>query len=87
MSQAVNGEDRQHGMDINNEKGDEDALASRNYIKWDDPSVEQIPEGEEEDIKAVADQINAIQKAQYNVHRHCYTGMQAVEIEISARSY
>ncbi len=74
-------------MDISNKKGDEEALANRNYIKWDDPTVEQIPEGEDEDIKAVADQINAIQKAQYNMHRHCYSGMQAAEITMPARLY
>jgi hypothetical protein len=38
-------------------------LSSRKYIKWDDPSVEKIPPGEEEDILAVAEQINAIQRA------------------------
>jgi hypothetical protein len=30
-----------------------------------------------EDIRAVAEEINAIQKAQYNSHRHCYSGTPA----------
>lgn len=47
-------------------------FSSRKYIKWDDPCVEKIPPGEEEDILAVAEQINAIQRAQFNMHRHCY---------------
>lgn len=47
---------------------------NRNYIRWDDPRVEQKPEGEDEDIKAVAEMINDIQRAQYNMHRHCYSG-------------
>jgi hypothetical protein len=46
-------------------------LSSRKYIKWDDPRVEKIPPGEE-DIFAVAEQINAIQRAQFSMHRHCY---------------
>jgi hypothetical protein len=62
-------------MDISNNSDDQQKLASRNYIKWDDPSVEKKSEGEDEDIQAVADQINAIQKAQYNCHRHCYSGI------------
>lgn len=52
-------------------------LANRNYIRWDDSSVEKIPEGEEDDIRAVAEQINTIQKAQWNMHRHCYSGTHA----------
>lgn len=47
-------------------------LSSRKYIKWDDPCVEKIPPAEEEDILAVAEQINATQRAQFNMHRHCY---------------
>ena len=62
-------------MDISNHSAEQKKLASRNYIKWDDPSVEKKAEGEDEDIQAVAEQINAIQKAQYNSHRHCYSGM------------
>ncbi|KAK4987612.1 hypothetical protein LTR66_007548 [Elasticomyces elasticus] len=52
-------------------------LGKREYIRWDAKGVENVPEGEEQDIKAVADQINAIQKAQWNVHRHCYSGTHA----------
>lgn len=53
---------------------DPNDLSDRNYIRWDAEGVEYIPEGEEEDIQAVADQINAIQRAQWNVHRHAFSG-------------
>lgn len=49
-------------------------VASRNYIRWDTPGVEKIPEGEAEDIQAVADMINVMQRAQFNKHRHMYGG-------------
>ncbi|TKA52456.1 hypothetical protein B0A49_11025, partial [Cryomyces minteri] len=52
-------------------------LEGRNYIRWDSKGVENVPEGEQEDIQAVADMINDIQKAQYNSHRHCYSGTHA----------
>lgn len=52
-------------------------LGSRDYIRWDSEGVEKIPEGEAEHIQAVADQINVIQKAQWNIHRHCYSGTHA----------
>ena len=48
-------------------------LANRPYIKYTS-DIEQKPPGEDEDIQAVADMINQIQKAQYNSHRHCYSG-------------
>jgi hypothetical protein len=41
-------------------------VATGDYIKWDAPGVEKIPQGEAEDIQAVAAMINKIQKAQYN---------------------
>jgi hypothetical protein len=46
------------------------------YIRWDAHGVEEIPPGEAEDVQAVVEQINTIQKAQYNCHRHMYGGMQ-----------
>ena len=49
-------------------------LSNRNYIRWDAEGVEKIPPNEEEDIKAVADQINLIQKTHYNKTRHAYGG-------------
>lgn len=61
-------------MDISNKSEDQAAMAKRKYIHWQDEGVEKIPPNEAEDIQAVADQINAMQKAQYNSHRHCYTG-------------
>ncbi|KAL8643846.1 MAG: hypothetical protein Q9226_008083 [Calogaya cf. arnoldii] len=65
-------------MDISNRGVDDEAkLANRNYIRWDTQGVEKIVEKEEEDIKAVADMINAIQKAQFNNHRHCFSGTHA----------
>lgn len=61
-------------MDISNKKGDEAALEGRKYIRWDAEGVEKIQPHEEEDIKAVAEQINAIQRAMYNQHRHAFGG-------------
>lgn len=52
-------------------------LASRSYIKYT-PDIEKKPPHEDEDIQACADLINTIQKAQYNLHRHCYSGMHTV---------
>ncbi|MCJ1369450.1 hypothetical protein MMC20_000661 [Loxospora ochrophaea] len=52
------------------------SLEDRNYIRYE-PGVEKIPPNEAEDIQAVADMINAIQKAQYNKHRHAYGGTHA----------
>ena len=61
-------------MDISNRTAqDTTALEGREYIRYDS-GVEHIPPNEAEDIQAVADQINAIQKAQWNSHRHCYSG-------------
>lgn len=64
-------------MDISNNEEDQNAMASRKYIHWQDEGVENIPPNEEEDIQAVADMINAMQKTQFNSHRHCYTGTHA----------
>jgi len=63
------------GMAIHDKHGDEQELAKRNYVRFDS-NVEKVAENEEADIKAVADMINEIQKAQYNSHRHCYSGME-----------
>jgi len=52
------------------------SLEDRKYIRWDAEGVEKIQPNEAEDIQAVAAQINAIQKAQYNMHRHCFGGEQ-----------
>ncbi|KAF1990929.1 heme-dependent catalase [Aulographum hederae CBS 113979] len=49
-------------------------LATRNYIRWDAQGVEKILEGEEKDIQAVADMINAGQRAQFNKNRHVFGG-------------
>jgi len=49
-------------------------LENRNYLHWDTEGVEKIPPGEEEDINAVADQINLIQKTMFNKTRHCFGG-------------
>lgn len=67
--------ERQEGMDISNKDESQDAMASRKYLHWQAEGVENVPPNEAEDIQAVADQINAMQKAQYNMHRHCYTGI------------
>ena len=52
-------------------------LADRNYIRWDAKGVESKPPNEDEDIAAVAEQINAIQKAHWNNTRHCFSGTHA----------
>lgn len=58
-------------------------MASRPYIKYK-PDIEKIPEREAEDVQAVADMVNVIQKAQYNQHRHCYTGISTETVDSSA---
>lgn len=64
-------------MEIHNKtESDTKSLENRKYIPFS-KGVEQIPENEAEDIQAVADMINAIQKAQWNCHRHAYTGTHA----------
>lgn len=50
------------------------SLEDRKYIRWDAEGVENIQPNEAEDIQAVADMINVIQKAQWNSHRHCFSG-------------
>ena len=63
------------GMDISNKPaGDKEDMSKRDYIRWDAEGVERIPPNEAEDIQAVADMINCIQMAQWNNHRHCYSG-------------
>ena len=63
------------GMEISNRPvGEEEDMSKRDYIRWDAEGVEKIPPNEAEDIQAVADMINTIQKAQWNNHRHCYSG-------------
>ncbi|KAG8533505.1 uncharacterized protein KY384_002291 [Bacidia gigantensis] len=52
-------------------------LSKRKYKHWQDEGVEKIPPDEEEDINAVAEQVNGMQRAQFNSHRHCYTGTHA----------
>lgn len=51
-------------------------LADRPYIKFSE-DIEKKPPNEDEDVQAVADMINVIQKAQFNMHRHCYSGTHA----------
>ncbi|KKY22942.1 putative catalase-like heme-dependent [Diplodia seriata] len=52
-------------------------LASRKYIRWDADGVEKIPPNEDEDIQAVADMINEIQRTHWNKTRHCFGGTHA----------
>lgn len=52
-------------------------LENRKYLRWDTDGVEKIPPGEEEDINAVADQINLIQKTIFNKTRHCFGGQRS----------
>ena len=62
------------GMDISNRPAGDEDMSKRHYLRWDAEGVEKIPPNEAEDIQAVADMINAIQKAQWNNHRHCFSG-------------
>ncbi|MCJ1298907.1 hypothetical protein MMC08_001698 [Hypocenomyce scalaris] len=64
-------------MDISNKKGDEVSLENRKYIRWDAEGVEEIQPNEEENIKTVVEQINTIQRAMYNQHRHAFGGTHA----------
>ncbi|EOD47921.1 putative catalase protein [Neofusicoccum parvum] len=52
-------------------------LARRNYVRWDADGVEQIPPNEAEDIQAVADMINKIQRTHFNNARHAFGGTHA----------
>ena len=64
------------GMGISNRPAREDEdMSKREYIRWDAEGVEKIPPNEADDIQAVADMINTIQKTQWNSHRHCFSGM------------
>jgi hypothetical protein len=49
-------------------------VSSRNYIRWDSEGVQSIPPHEAEDIQAVAEMINKIQRMQFNKARHCFSG-------------
>jgi hypothetical protein len=49
-------------------------LSNRSYLRWDSPGVEDVPADEEADIQAVAEQIDKMQRQQFNNHRHVYTG-------------
>lgn len=44
------------------------------YVRWDAPGVVKIPPGEAEDIQAVAEMINHMQRVQFKNHRHMYSG-------------
>ena len=67
-------------MEISNHtEPDTKSLADRKYIRYDS-GVEQIPPNEAEDIQAVADMINAMQRAQYNSHRHAFGGTNPIGI-------
>lgn len=58
------------------------SLENRKYIRWDAEGVEKLQPNEAEDIQAVADQINAIQRAMYNSHRHCFGGAQQPPVRL-----
>lgn len=64
-------------MASNGHTASPEELAKRNYIRWDAEGVEKIPPNEAEDIQAVADMINEIQRAHWNNARHCYSGTHA----------
>ena len=49
-------------------------LENREYVRYD-PELEHIPPNEVEDIQAVADMINTMQKKQFNSHHHTFGGI------------
>lgn len=51
-------------------------METRPYIHYS-PDLETIPDGEADDIQAVAKQLTDIQRLQYNLHRHCFSGTHA----------
>lgn len=44
-------------------------MMKKTYVRWDAKGVESSPEGEEEDIKAVADMINTLQRKKFSTNR------------------
>ncbi len=81
MSDYEKKETSPKGMEISNRAaGEQDDMSKRNYIRWDAEGVEKVPPNEAEDIQAVADMINACQKAQWNSHRHCFSGLCASQV-------
>ncbi|KAF8862313.1 hypothetical protein BDZ45DRAFT_712831 [Acephala macrosclerotiorum] len=46
-------------------------------VRWVDLRVEEIPPNEAEDIQAVADEVNQMQKKRFDNHRHMYSGTHA----------
>ncbi|KAF9880345.1 hypothetical protein CkaCkLH20_02299 [Colletotrichum karsti] len=47
-------------------------LTKRNYVRWDAEGVEKPPANEAEDIQAVADLVNELQRRTWNQTRHGY---------------
>ncbi|OJD36038.1 heme-dependent catalase [Diplodia corticola] len=64
-------------MATNGQSAHPEDLAGRKYIRWDAKGVEKVPPNEAEDIQAVADMINEIQRAHWNKARHCFGGTHA----------
>lgn len=64
-------------MYMDNKTASAEDLANRKYVRWDTEGVEKVPPNEKEDIQAVADQFNDIQRTFFNKTRHCYTGTHA----------
>ena len=57
--------------------GTSNGVSSRNYIRWDTSGVEKVPPNEAEDIQAVVEMINHIQRLQFNKSRHAFGGTHA----------
>ena len=47
---------------------------TQSYIRWNAEGVEKVPPHEKEDIQAVADLINTMQRTQFNNHGHMFSG-------------
>lgn len=63
--------------DVNEVVVNKQHLEDRKYIRWDAVGVEKVPPNEEDDIKAVADMFNDIQRVFFNKTRHCFSGTHA----------
>lgn len=62
---------------------DNNWLEGRTYIRWDDPGVEKKPDGEDEDIQAVADMINGAQRAVHKQHKYAYSGKMSLRFKVT----
>ncbi|KAK4046904.1 hypothetical protein OIO90_006412 [Microbotryomycetes sp. JL221] len=56
------------------EEHDRHHASSSNYIRWDAPGVEVVPDDEATKIQEVSDQFNRFQQMNFNEHHHMFRG-------------